>query len=174
MKIEEFKALTRDEMIQFLRQEHPELAKGRSREKKDQLIELYRAHIDTQKTEEIAKTEETEVKGTADGTLLDVDYSALEVRVAASLGVSPDAVHIAEKPKTDEINTEPDLIGRRDEVMRELSRLNDQQLRTLSHIKQLMSGRANRQQRRVREALSRKASRFLPAGVTLMEAVSMV
>lgn len=95
---DEYAALTRDGMYEALKYVSPTLAKGKSRAKKEELTDAY---ADAAATDSIPVLEVT-AHGTkpvppSSGSSpsdeqvdLDVDYSALEMRTAATLGLHPD------------------------------------------------------------------------------------
>jgi hypothetical protein len=106
-----------------------------------------------------------------DNSDLQVDYSALEVRTAQAIA----AESITQPTETSLVGA-PEVPGvrytRREEVLRQLSGLDKDQLALLSRYKDLPP--LNRVMRRHRESLSRRIQRFLPKGVEIYEAVAVL
>lgn len=183
----EFKDLKRDEMFEYLKEHLPELARGKSRAKRDDLVQIYMDwHLSQMKVGVDSAPEGSTDQSVMSDELVEdedgqSDLSNAEVRLLAQLRetadpgvVYPAPTEMAASPVETGIEVSADSVGRRDEVVRALTALPMKNLRVLEQIKQLSQGHPNRQMRRIRAALAKQAQKFLPRNVTLMEAVALV
>jgi hypothetical protein len=192
--LDEFKALKREDMFATIVSINPDLGKGMSRAPKAELISFYESilkvgEIDsilammkergiTVSKEALARIEEppsAEEKALigVDHHVMDVDYRELEARAMAmtyQVDTSNPAGIMPVEPLV--LPMQPPRKGRRDTVYSLIRKLPKDKLLLLAEYKRIPL--INRKTRLKKEALGKQCRRFLPAGVTLDEALMVI